>query len=158
MTMTSKLAMGILLATVMLAMPVLAHDYRLGALHIEHPWSRATPPGTSVGAGYMGIVNEGERPQRLVGASSPVADKVQIHRTVEQDGTAEMRHQKDGVVVAAGSTVAFEPGSYHLMLMGLADPLEEGQRIPVTLEFEPAGRVTVELAVESLTGGEHADH
>ena len=122
-------------------------------IRIEQPWSRVTPPGTPVGAGYMTIVNTADEPDRLIAAESPAAGRVQIHRSVKKDGTSSMVHQKDGVVVPPDGRLEFGPGGYHLMLMQLEDPLEEGERVPVTLRFERAGRVDVELMVRSLTAG-----
>ncbi len=124
-----------------------------GELRIERPWSRVTPPGTPVGAGYMTIVNTADEPDRLVAAESPAAGRVQIHRSVREDGTSSMVHQKDGAVVPPDGRLEFRPGDYHLMLMQLEEPLKEGERVPVTLRFERAGRVEVEFMVRSLTAG-----
>lgn len=145
-----------LLAALLAALPLVsaaAQDYRLGSLRIEQPWSRATAPGAPVGVGYFVLVNEGAVDARLVGGASPVAGRVMLHRSVEADGTARMEHQHHGVVVPAGGRVAFAPGGYHLMLMQLQRPLEKGDRVPVTLEFERAGTVEVELEVKGLTAG-----
>lgn len=147
-----RILIGLLLA-LLIAAPAAAHDYRVGDLRIDHPWSRATTPGAGVGAGYLVIRNGGERDDRLVGATSPVAGRVMIHRSVEQDGTATMEHQHHGIVIPAGGEVALEPGGYHLMLMQLDERLEKGDRVPLTLEFERAGIVEVELAVKGLTEG-----
>ncbi|MDZ7828912.1 MAG: copper chaperone PCu(A)C [Halofilum sp. (in: g-proteobacteria)] len=140
-----------LLLALLLAAPAGAHDYRLGDLYIDAPWSRATAPGASVGAGYLDIRNEGEREDRLTGATSPVAGRVMIHRSVERDGTTTMEHQHRGVAIPAGGEVAFAPGGYHLMLMQLEERLEKGDRVPVTLEFERAGKIEVELDVKGMT-------
>ncbi len=134
--------------------PLFADDAGSAAdIRIERPWSRVTPPGTPVGAGYMTIVNTADEPDRLTAAESPAAGRVQIHRSVKKDGNSSMVHQKDGVVVPPDGQLEFAPGGYHLMLMQLEDPLEEGDRVPVTLRFERAGRVEVELTVRSLTAG-----
>lgn len=125
----------------------------VGDLRIERPWSRVTPPGTPVGAGYMTIVNTADEPDRLVAAESPAAGRVQVHRSVNKDDSSSMVHQKDGVVVPADGRIEFRPGDYHLMLMQLDEPLEEGERVPVTLRFERAGRVDVELLVRALPAG-----
>lgn len=122
-------------------------------IRIERPWSRVTPPGTPVGAGYMTIVNPADEPDRLIGAESPAAGRVQIHRSVKKDGQSSMIHQKDGVVVPPEGRIEFRPGDYHLMLMELEEPLEEGERVPVTLRFERTGSVDVELVVRALTAG-----
>lgn len=134
--------------------PLLADDAdTIGGLRIEQPWSRVTPPGTPVGAGYMTIVNTGDGADRLVAAESPAAGRVQIHKSVKKDGKSSMVHQKDGVAVPAGERVQFRPGGYHLMLMQLEDPLEKGERVPVSLDFERAGRIEVELEVRALAAG-----
>lgn len=149
---TTRTVIGLLLVLLATA-PAAAHDYRVGNLHIDHPWSRATAPGASVGAGYLVIRNEGGRQDRLVAAKSPVAGRVMIHRSVEREGTASMEHQGDGIVIPAGGEVALAPGGYHLMLMQLGERLEKGDRVPLTLEFERAGTIEVELAVKGLTEG-----
>ena len=134
--------------------PLFAGDAgAVGDLRIERPWSRVTPPGTPVGSGYMTIVNTADESDRLVAAESPVAGRVQIHRSVKKDGQSSMVHQKDGVVVPPDGRIEFSPGGYHLMLMQLGGPLEEGERVPITLHFERAGAVEVELVVRALTAG-----
>lgn len=146
-----------LLALVVLCLaagPLAASDgYRIGDLRIERPWSRVTPPGTPVGAGYMTIANTAAEPDRLMAAESPAAGRVQIHRSVEKDGTTSMVHQDDGVVVPPEGRLDFSPGGYHLMLMQLREPLEKGEPVPVTLHFERAGRIEVEFMVRALTAG-----
>jgi copper(I)-binding protein len=138
--------------------PLFAGDaVSVGDLRVERPWSRVTPPGTPVGAGYMTIVNTATESDRLIAAESPAAGRVQIHRSVKKDGQSSMVHQKDGVVVPPDGRIEFSPGGYHLMLMQLGGPLEEGDRIPVTLHFERAGAVEVELVVRALTAGAPAD-
>lgn len=146
-----------LLLAALLAFPLApataAEAYRLGPLVIEQPWSRATAPGTPVGAGYLVIRNEGEADDRLVGARSPVASRVTLHRSVEADGVARMEHQGAGIPIPAGATVRLAPGGYHLMLMQLEKPLEKGGRVPVTLRFEHAGTIGIELEVRAMTAG-----
>ena len=68
-----------LAASILALAPASAHDYTAGSLHIDHPWSRATPPTANVGAGYMTIQNKGSEADRLVGASTPAAQTVEIH-------------------------------------------------------------------------------
>lgn len=126
----------------------LAHEYQAGGLKIEHPWSRATAAGASVGAGFMVIVNSGKA-DALVGASSPVAARVEMHSSSTDGGMMKMR-QLQRVELPAGGTVRFEPGALHLMLVGLKQPLAEGSKVPLTLRFAVAGEQKVELKVESL--------
>ena len=128
-----------------------AHEYTAGPLRIEEPWSRESPPGTSVGFGYMRVTNTGERPDRLVAGRSPLAEDVRFHRTVRQeDGTTKMVRQKDGVAIPAGATIKFEPGGYHVMLIGLQRPVGPEKPVPLTVRFERAGEVEMNLAVQPL--------
>ena len=147
--MTFRLSLPLML---MLALPAVAHDYRQGALSIEHPWSRPTPPGIPMGVGYMAISNTGDTTVTLVGARSPRAGQVSIHESRTQDGVMRMERLPAGLEIPAGETVTLKPHSYHLMLEKLSSPLQEGEKIPLTLEFEGAGDMAVELKVESLDG------
>lgn len=135
-----------------------AHDYKAGALHIAHPWTRATPPNAAVAGGYMTIENGGGA-DRLVAASSPAAGEVQVHSMAMEEGIMRMRQLPDGLPLPAGEAVTLAPGGYHLMLIGLAAPLREGERVPLTLRFEKAGEIEVELAVEAMgAAAGHAGH
>lgn len=143
-----------LLLAGLLASPVaLAHDYHQGDLHIDHPWSRPTPPGAGMGVGYLTITNNGNADVTLVGAASPRAERVTIHETTEQGGMMRMQPIEGGLSIPAGAAVELKPHSYHLMLEQLGQPLKEGESIPLTLDFEGAEDMTVELKVESLDGG-----
>jgi copper(I)-binding protein len=134
------------------------HAYPAGTLKIEHPWSRPTAPGVSVGVGYMVIVNTGKA-DALVGANTPVAERVELHQTRMDGGVMKMR-RAERVDIPAGVTVRLEPGGLHMMLIGLKQPLAEGAKLPLVLRFEKAGEVKVELKVEtdgpSTGGGNHA--
>lgn len=125
----------------------------LGPLRIEDPWSRETPPGAPVGVGYLSITNAGAADDRLVAADSPRAARVTLHRSIEAEGTARMERQHDGIAIPAGATVTLAPGGYHLMLMQLEQPLREEERVPVTLHFERAGTIEVELEVRDIAAG-----
>jgi len=153
-------ALSLAFALVVAALPVSAHDYTLGDLKIGHPWSRATPPSAKVGAGYLSIANRGGAPDRLVSAVSSVAGRVEIHEMKMDAGVMRMRELAQGLALPAGETVALRPGGYHLMLMDLRAPLREGTPVPVTLVFERAGRIEVELKVEAPTARQsgHGDH
>ena len=138
-----------------------AEDYSAGALRIGNPWTRATPKGASVAGGYMKITNSGTAPDRLVRGSSEVAGRFEIHSMVVEQGVAKMRPVEGGLEIKAGETVELKPGSLHVMLLGLERPLEKGQKVKGTLEFEKAGKVDIEYTVEALgtaspsVGGKH---
>ncbi|ONG50001.1 hypothetical protein BKE38_20020 [Pseudoroseomonas deserti] len=125
-----------------------AHGYTAGDIAIGHPWSRAAPP-RGTGAGFMTLKNNGSTPDRLVAARAAIARTVEIHTHLREGDVMRMRQVEGGVEIAPGAEVAFTPGSFHLMLIGLQEALVQGQRVPVTLVFARGGEVTVELAVES---------
>ncbi len=129
-----------------------AHDYKAGAITIDHPWARATPHGASVGAGYLTLTNAGTTPDRLIGATAAAADHVELHEMKMVDGVMRMRPVKDGIALAPGQTVEFKSGAFHLMMIDLKQPMQEGQRVKGTLTFEKAGTVDVEFAVEGIGG------
>ncbi|HEY7609701.1 MAG TPA: copper chaperone PCu(A)C [Alphaproteobacteria bacterium] len=137
------------------AAPALAHEYKQGAIVIEHPWTRATP--VKVGGAYMKLRNTGTAPDRLVKVTAPAAEKVEVHETKVEGGMAMMR-PVGPVALAPGATVEFKPGGLHVMLMGLAKPLKEGDRLKLVLTFEKAGTIEVEAVVEKAgvsAPGEH---
>ncbi len=132
--------------------PAPAHDYKAGDIRIGHPWTRATPPASRTGAGYMKLTNTGTAPDRLVGAASPIVGRAEIHAT-EMDGTVmKMRQLADGLALPAGQTVELKPGGIHIMFPELSGPIEKGKRIPVTLVFEKAGRVDVDMEIVAIGG------
>jgi copper(I)-binding protein len=120
------------------------------AILIEKPFSRATPGGAKIGAGYMTITNKSATADRLVSASSPAAGKVEIHEMSMQDNVMKMRELPNGLLIDGGKTVSLAPGGYHLMLLGLKTPLRKGDKVSVTLNFEKAGKVDVTLDVEGF--------
>jgi copper(I)-binding protein len=144
--------------TIMIA--ALAIVFATGGLHaqtsnsisIENPFSRATPGGAQVGAGYMTITNKGTTADRLMAAASPAAGQVQIHEMSMDGGIMKMRELAGGLTINAGKSVALAPGGFHLMLMGLKAPLKAGDKVPVTLTFEKAGKVDVSLDVQGIGG------
>lgn len=119
------------------------------AMVVEHAWARATPAGAKTGAVYMTLINNGAVPDRLLGATTVAADKVQIHKVNEENGVSSMQelHTMD---IAAGATVTFRPGDIHAMLVGLKQPLKDGQTISLTLDFEKAGKVSVAASVAKV--------
>lgn len=131
----------------------LAHDYRFGELHIDHPWARATAPQQQNGAAYLTVTNHGNTADRLVAAASPVAATVELHtHTVDSEGVMRMR-EVAAIEVPAGEAAALRPGGLHIMLMGLENRLVEGEVFPLTLVFEEAGEIEVEVQVEAVTFG-----
>ena len=118
-------------------------------VEIENAWSRATPPGAKVAAGYLTIRNKSAAVDRLVGASSPAAARVETHVTEKQGEVMRMREVKGYEVPAKGS-FELKPGGAHLMLVDVRRPFKEGDRIPLVLRFQNAGEVKTELEVKGL--------
>jgi hypothetical protein len=143
------------------ALPAPAHDYKKGPLHIDHPWSRATPQGATVAAGYLVIENRGAEAERLITVSVPAefAGRAEIHEMAVVDGVMRMRPLPRGIEIAPGMTAKFEPGGLHFMFVDIKRPLTRGDRFKSTLVFERAGTIEVEFAVEAMgSGGHHLGH
>ena len=138
------------LAACLLATPAPAQEYKLGSLEIEHPWSRATAKGAKIGAGYLTIKNTGSAPDRLVGGSFADAAKVEVHEMSMDQGVMKMRPLSGGVEIKPGETVEFKPDGYHLMFVGLKQPLKQGERVDGTLQFEHAGSVQVQYVIGAI--------
>jgi periplasmic copper chaperone A len=152
-----RTALRCLIATafVAFAFTASAHDYTVGSLHIEHPWSRATPKGAKVGAGYLVIENRGSTADRFVSVSAEFAGRTELHEMAVTDGVMRMRPLASGVEIAPGMTAKFEPGGLHVMFLDLKRPLEKGERVKATLNFEKAGAVEVVFVVEAMGGSGH---
>jgi copper(I)-binding protein len=123
------------------------HQYKLGPLEIDTPWSRATPGEAPNGVIYVTVKNTGAEPDRLIDVASPAADQTQIH-DMQVEGDVSSMWLIGELDIPAGQTVTLAPDHAHIMLVGLKKPLEVGQTFPLTLTFEKAGSVTVEVTVE----------
>jgi periplasmic copper chaperone A len=133
-----------------------AHDYTVGSLQIEHPWSRVVPKGADVAVGYLEIKNTGTAPDRLIGGSSEIAGRFEIHEMKMEDGVMKMRPLEGGLEIAPGKSVKLEPSGHHLMFLDLKTPPVQGKFFRATLVFEKAGKVEVEFDVEGM-GAASAD-
>jgi len=130
--------------------PVRAEDVKAGDLVISQAWTRATPGGAKTGGGFLTIENKGSAPDKLIGASADVAGKAEVHEMAMNDGVMKMRPVEGGLTIEPGKTVKLAPGGYHIMMMNLKSPLKQGDKLPITLQFEKAGNVTVTLDVEGV--------
>jgi copper(I)-binding protein len=148
-------------ALLALAAPAFAHDgvTHVGAINIYGEFSRATLPRAPVGGGYLTIENTGTETDRLVSVTSPVSPNVQIHEMKMEGEVMKMRALKDGIEIAPGATVELTPGGSHVMFMGIKAAFVEGETVPVTLTFEKAGSVELELPVlGAAAASAEADH
>ena len=130
--------------------PARAEEVKAGDLVITQAWTRATPKGAKIGGGYLTIENKGTAPDRLIGGSADIAGSVQVHEMSMDNGVMKMRPLENGLAIEPGKTVKLAPGGYHLMMMDLKSPLKKGDKLPITLEFEKAGKVQVSLDVEGV--------
>ena len=130
--------------------PVQAADYDIGSIHIAQPWARATPKGASSGAAYMTITNNGKTPDRVSCVSSDASAQCQIHTMTMENGVMKMRPVEGGLELKPGETVMLKPSSFHIMLVNLKQPLEQGKTVNATLQFEKAGTVKVEFPVAAI--------
>ena len=140
------------------AAPACAGEAKVGDLVITQAWSRATPSGAKVAGGYLVIENKGKTADRLVGGAGEIAGKVEVHEMAMKNGVMTMRPLDKGLAIEPGQTVKLAPGGHHLMMFDLKGQLKQGDKVPVSLEFEKAGKVTVSLDVQGVGAQAPADH
>ena len=140
------------LAVAAMATPALAHEESSGDITLMHSWSRPAPQGHN-GVIYLDIHNKGAAADRLVGASTTVAEKVEFHRSTMKDGIHRME-KVDGIAVPAGGMATLAPGGYHIMLIGLTYMLMAEETFSVTFTFEKAGDITSTVSVETRGGAD----
>jgi copper(I)-binding protein len=134
------------IAALMIALGVCLPAYAAaGSVTVEHAWARATPKGAPNAAVYLTLVNSGSETDRLIGASSPVADNIQFHEERDENGVSKMRALQ-AIDVAPGASVALKPSGLHMMLH-IKQQLKEGETFPLTLTFEKAGPMEVTVRV-----------
>jgi copper(I)-binding protein len=150
--MTSKVLV-VAAALILIAAPAVAETYKVGSIQIEQPWARATPKGATIGAGYMKITNTGSELDRLIGGSVSFAGRFEVHSMTMEQGVMKMREVKDGLEIKPGETVELKPGGYHVMFVGLKEPLKQGEDVSVTLKFAKAGTIEVKYPVEGMGAG-----
>ena len=142
-----SMAAGLAVLTALVSTPSLAGE---DGIAVSAPFARETPPNARVGGVYMTLTNHGPV-TRLIGVRSDAAKKAEIHtHSMDAAGVMRMHEVEDGVPLGQGETVAFAPGGFHIMLMGLVAPLRRGAVVPLTLEFADGSTVEVAAPVESI--------
>ncbi len=153
--MQPRLILPVALSALLLSLPAIA-------VEIEQPWARATPPGSSLSAAFMMLTGSADQADRLLEASSTSAGRVEIHETRMVGDVMQMRQIEQGLKIEAGSTVALEPGGLHLMLLDLPAPLVAGESVSLTLHFENAGEIVIDVPIrapgEQDASDGHAHH
>jgi copper(I)-binding protein len=141
---------GLVLMAGLIGSPARADDVKVGDLVISQAWSRATPNGAKIGAGYFTIENKGAAADKLIGVTGDVSPRIEVHEMSMNNGVMKMRPVDGGVSIDPGKTVKLAPSGYHLMIMDLKSPLKQGDKLPLTLQFEKAGKVAVTLDVQGV--------
>ena len=127
-----------------------------GDIVIEDAYARASRPGAPTGAMFMTIRNSGEIADRLLAAESPIAQIVELHTHIDDNGVMRMRPVEEGLEIPVGGEHRLMRGGDHVMLMGLTQSLEDGASVPLTLIFENAGEITLDVTVDnSRDQGKH---
>jgi len=147
-------------AFVLLAAGASAQEFSVGQIRMHQPFATPTPPGAKVGAAYFShLENRGTEPDKLLRASSPASARVELHvGEIGSDGVMRMR-ELDDLPLPPGANLEMKPGGgSHLMLMDLKKPLAQGDSFPLTLEFERAGKVEVNVIVQTPKPGSGHGH
>jgi periplasmic copper chaperone A len=132
-----------------LATTASAHAFQKGNIHIEHPYARATLPGQPVGGGYMKLMNQGTRKDRLLWAKSHIGKRTELH-SMHMQGDVMHMQAVPHIELPPGETIELKPGALHIMFMELKAPLKIGKQFPMTLNFEHAGTVRVMVEVQAV--------
>lgn len=125
-------------------------EYSIGNLHITAPWMRATPKGASVASGYMTLTNTGNEPDRLLSVESDIASTVEVHEMSKSGEVMKMRPLEKPLEIEPGGVVELKPSGLHLMFSRLKQGVSEGDKVTVTMVFEKAGKIDVELPAAGI--------
>ncbi len=128
---------------------------KTGSLTITQPWSREAPSAAKTAGGYMKIKNEGTVADRLISVETPYANLAEIHEMRNGNTIMTMQKLEAGLEIKPGETIEFAPGGYHIMFMGVKNPVKAGSNFSATLVFEKAGRVDVNFNVQALGAANH---
>jgi copper(I)-binding protein len=139
-----------LVAATLLSTSAFAHSVTLGSLSLTDLWTRATPAGAPTAAGYLTITNNGTEADKLIAASSPAAASGGLHTMTTKDGVMSMSPVEDGIEIPAGGSITLAPGGFHIMFVALKEPLKEGDKFPVSLTFEKAGKIETFLHIKAI--------
>jgi copper(I)-binding protein len=157
---TTGIGVALLLAAGGPALATKAPATATGAITVTDAWARAGTASARTGAAYVTVTNTGRSPDRIIAASTPIAEKAELHSHAMDKGVMTMQAVQ-AVDIQAGKSVTFNPGGLHVMLIGLKQPLTQGSHFPLTLTLEKAGPVAVEVAVQSAAAmgpaGGHQD-
>ena len=138
---------AIFAAMLLLSTSIHARDALARELSVERAYARSTVPGQTNGAAYLTIENKGKHADKLITAASPASESVQIH-TMSMDGNVMKMREVQDIELKPHAKITMNPGAgYHIMLIGLKQPLKRGEKFPLTLSFEKAGKIEVSVSV-----------
>ena len=140
----------ILLGFAGMTLPAFAQSPTMETIAITDAWTRVTPPGAKVAAGFLTITNNGKAPITLTGASVEISPRVEIHSMTMEMGMMKMRELTEGLEIKPGSTVTLKPGGYHLMFMNLTESPKKGGTVSGKLVFKDLGNLDVSYDVQPL--------
>jgi periplasmic copper chaperone A len=143
-----------LLALALAPAAAAADEARIGDLVIQDAWARASIGQVLNSAAYMTVTNRGAETDRLVDAAAPAAARAELHTHLHEQGVVRMR-RVEAIEVAPGEATVLQPGGLHVMVIDLAAPLEAGDRLALTLTFERAGEIDLDLLVRDARGRHH---
>jgi periplasmic copper chaperone A len=148
----------LLLVAALFSIGAQAQEFSVGDLRVIAPYATPTPPGAGAGAAYATLENKGKVADKLLRASSPKANIVELHEMKMQGDVMKMA-EVPGIELKPGQSLTMRRGSgYHLMFMQLKEPFKVGEIFPVTLEFEKAGKVEIKVKVQEAKRGEEDPH
>lgn len=142
-----------ILATAALSLLISLGTAQAQDIQIEHQYARAASPIAKTGATFMHIMNIGHHNDRLIAARTDAAKMPELHTHIMEDGVAKMRQIEGGIEILAGEATILERGGLHVMLMGLTRPFIQGEVITLTLIFENAGEITIEVPIDNERQG-----
>jgi len=134
-----------------------SEQLRPKALLFSDGYLRTMPPGQKVTAAFISVTNVGDEDCRLISLDSSLSDRVEFHQHQHIDGMMKMRPMTS-VLVAAGNTVVFKPGAFHIMFFNVGDPLTAGHKTQLTLGTDQCGDYSPELEIRSLVKSKIMDH
>ncbi len=120
-----------------------------GDIRIHDPYVRLPPPGAAAVGAFMRLENVGAAERKLVKAESPAAKTVELHTHIDDNGVMKMR-AIPSIDIKAGGEAVLRPGSLHVMLIGLQRAFKEGDRIPITLNFDDGFKQQIEAPVRKI--------
>ncbi|WP_336287655.1 copper chaperone PCu(A)C [Bartonella sp. CB60] len=143
-----KNILGVLIFS-LIALPAIAHGYKLGSLEIIHPWTRPTLAGTKSGGGYLSIINHGNTPDRLISVSANGVQTTELHSMTVVNDIMKMEKIPNGIEIPGNGEVTLKPGGNHVMFMGISQPFKLGDKINAKLTFEKAGTIDIYFYVNT---------